>query len=104
MNTQIKNFSLSVVGLTINNLSFCPRATCELLKEAGFIEDWTTDNNGEPVILYADHHEPNGFGFEKWYRFQQRFFINERVAQMLLEHIGYTQTANRIDSLLNVAA
>lgn len=100
-------YFFTINGLTVENYSFCPKATCDLLQQMGLIEDFTTDRNGEPVILYADSKENQGFGYCLWHDFIKSFFINERVAEMVLEYKTSTEllaeTVNTINYLLNAA-
>jgi hypothetical protein len=61
-------------------------ATCDLLKNAGLIEDFTTDSNGEPVVLFSDNNTPVGYGYELWCDFIKSFPFCDRVAEMLAEY------------------
>ncbi|MBD0289217.1 MAG: hypothetical protein ICV79_27935 [Flavisolibacter sp.] len=109
----ITHYSLTTEGLQLSytfdgqhtNLSLDACSFCELLKEAGAIEDFTTDGNSEPVILYSDSNEPVGYGYELWCDFIKSFPFNSRVAELLIEHRESTQTYRRtvatIDYLLS---
>jgi hypothetical protein len=108
----INNFGLSIEGLQINNKFFCPKATCDLLDQMHLIEAWSTDSNGEPVILFEKEVDADGAwgtttGFEFWCHFIKSFFFSQRVAEMVLEHISsttlYQISLNKIDNLLNAA-
>lgn len=90
---HVTNYSLTVDGLTITytfqgqttTAKYDPMAACDLMKGAGFIEDFTADSNGEPVILFSDNREPIGYGYELWCHFVKSFFLTDRVAEMLAE-------------------
>lgn len=108
----IISFSFSIKGLVIiynngenNVLTLCPLATCDILKDCRFIEDFTIDKNGEPVILYSDIKEPREYGFCYWCQFVRTFFFSQRVAEMILEYKAsfstYESNMKRINRLLN---
>jgi hypothetical protein len=69
-----------------NIVKLDPCATCDLLKSAGLIEDFTTDRNGEPVILFSDNNEPQGYGYELWFQFVESFPLSNRVIEILAEY------------------
>jgi hypothetical protein len=106
---HVTNFTLTVDGLTLTytfngqttTAKYDPSATCSLLKGAGFIEDFTTDNNGEPVILFSDNNHPVGYGFELWCHFVKSFFLNDRVAQMLAEWKERCKNVARFNGRIN---
>ena len=90
----------STNGLTTSTLTLAPCATCDLLKDAGAIEDFTTDGNGEPVILYSDSSEPQGYGYEPWYRFVTTFAFTHRHAEILLEHKEQRKAFRRTQAII----
>lgn len=100
-------YSFTITGLTVGNHSFDPCATVDLLVQMGLVEDFSIDRNGEPVILYCDNKEDRGYGFCLWHEFVKTFFINERVAEMVLEYKTSSEllaeTVNTINHLLNAA-
>ena len=67
-------------------LTLCPAAFCQLLQDAAQIEDFTLDQNGEPVILYTDNQFPEGYGFEHWCAFVRFFPVSYRMAVKLLQY------------------
>ena len=93
MNTKILSFAFNVNGLEIaiindNGITtkkFDACATCNLLKRFGSIEDFTTDKNGEPVILFSDNSEPKGYGYQLWCDFVKSFYFTHRTAEILIE-------------------
>jgi hypothetical protein len=103
--SHIKSFSISIQGLQLSYsnkvLKYDACATCELFKKVGFIEDFTQDNNGEPVILFADSNEPQGFGYELWCYFVKSFPSSLRVAEMLIEGLEANDSAVRAISVIN---
>ena len=74
---------------SVNNvrtrLQLCPKATCQLLQEAGLIEGFDIDENGEPVILFTDNTYPEGYGFGRWASFVCFFKISYQMAIKLIE-------------------
>jgi len=92
--TIINSFSFTINGLKISFiednektiLSFDPLATCDLFKNIGFIEDFTTDRNGEPVILFTDKNFPQGYGYELWCDFVKSCPNQKRIAEIIIEH------------------
>ena len=91
-------------------LTLCPAALCDLLKEAKQIEDFTLDNNGEPVIFYTDNQFPQGYGFEHWCAFVRFFPLSYRMAVKLIEyrldreaHCAFQATVAHLLSPLNAA-
>ena len=89
----IIGFSLSLQGLKIiyqkedqaNSIQYDPCAACDFFKTAGLIEDFTTDPNGEPIILYTDQDEYHGYGYELWHRFVKSFYLTRRMVELLIE-------------------
>src|SRR5437868_4699734 len=89
----ISGYAFSLEGLKISftkdrqrtTLSFDPLSTCDILKATGLIEDFTSDKNAEPVILYTDSQEPQGYGYELWYRFIKSFPVTMDLLQSILE-------------------
>ncbi|HEV7333247.1 MAG TPA: hypothetical protein VGN63_19585 [Flavisolibacter sp.] len=87
-------FMFNIEGLNITyvyrrqttHLQLCPKATCQLLKEAGLIEDFDIDSNGEPVILFSDYTMPPGYGFDRWNLFVCTFRLSHRMATKLMEY------------------
>ena len=106
--------SFNITGLSIGNRFYDPCATCDLLQQIGWIEDFAIDANGEPVILFTkDCEDENGnwhnlSGYELWCDFVKSFFFSERVAEMVLDYIASTKQFQKamqtIDHLQNVAA
>ena len=91
---NIHHYTFNIHGLQIfytykgedTELSLCPGAVCDLLKDTKLIEDFTMDSNGEPVILYTDNKFPPGYGFEYWSAFVVFFPIPYRMALKLMEY------------------
>ena len=106
---SINSFSLTIAGLQISYAksganfitNYDPLATCNLLKDAGLIEDYTGDKNGEPVILYTDNNEPQGYGFELWCYFVKSFPMGSEVAQMLIEYKEGRKVYNTVMAKIN---
>lgn len=67
------------------HLQLCPKATCQLLQDAGLIEGFNLDENSEPVILFTDNTYPAGYGFDRWNSFVCTFKISHRMAQKIME-------------------
>jgi hypothetical protein len=84
---NLKGFDViySVKGVR-THLRLCPKATCELLQEAGLIEGFEIDKNGEPVILFTDNTLPAGYGFDQWASFVCFFKISRQMAVKLMEY------------------
>ena len=105
----ISSFGLSLEGLQLSytldsqttTVQFDACATCTLLKAAGIIEDFTTDRNGEPVILYSDSYEPAGYGYELWHRFVHSFPISLRIAEMIIEYREETTARQKTIAQIN---
>jgi hypothetical protein len=93
MQLSLTSFRFDVNGLQLDytldgengSLSFDPRATCQLFKENSLIEDFDSDRNGDPVILFCDGTYPEGYGFDRWNSFVCFFPVNFRTAQLLIE-------------------
>ena len=91
---DVRYFKLNLQGLSITytygsertSLDLCPGAFCELLKETKLIEDFTLDQNSEPVILFADNHFPPGYGFDRWSSFVRTFHISYQMAVGLMQY------------------
>lgn len=68
-------------------LNLCHGALCELLKAAKQIEDFTIDQNGEPVVVWTDNRLPSpySFGFEHFCDFVRTFPMTYKLAVKLLE-------------------
>lgn len=106
---QINSFSLTITGLQIHytkdgvnfHNSYDPLATCNVLKDAGLIEDFTMDKNGEPVFLYSDSNEPQGYGYELWCYFIKSFPMGSEVAQMLIEFKEGREVYNTVMTQIN---
>lgn len=102
---NLKNFNFNVTGLKLNysinktnySLILDPLATCSLLHNAGLIEDFSTDTNGEPVILFTDKNENRGFGYgyELWCYFVKSFLFTNRIAEMLVEYREEKKATNK---------
>lgn len=95
MEVQIINrFYFNVEGINIaynykgktTHLQLCPKATCQLLEDAGMIEGFDIDENGEPVILFTDDHVRTQYGFDRWNSFVCTFPLSYRMAVKLLEY------------------
>jgi hypothetical protein len=112
---SLTGYRLSLDGLTLsytkNSIYYCasfdPCATCAFLQQASAIEDFTLDKNSEPVILYSDNNEPQGYGFELWHQFVKSFPLCEKLAFLLLEykiqreeHAQFQATVNHLLSPL----
>lgn len=84
---SVDGFSLSYTQDGVSHsTSFDPCATCAFFKDCTLIEDFTQDSNGEPVILYTDGNEPQGYGYELWHRFAKSFPLCDELAFALLEY------------------
>ena len=68
------------------HLQLCPKATCQLLQDAGLIEGFDIDENGEPVVLFTSNEYPQGYGFDRWNSFVCFFPISYRMAARLMEY------------------
>lgn len=98
----LKGYALSIDGLQVSyqscldryTLSFDPLATCELFKSVSLIEDFDRDSNGEPVILFTDTNESQGYGFELWHRFVQSFPFTEQMAALIADG-HYQESSHR---------
>jgi hypothetical protein len=109
----INNYAFSVNGFHLNystqqqsfDLTFDAKATANLLKQAGIIEDFDLDKNGEPVILYTDsmYGRPVS-GFCLWCDYVKTFRFIGRHAEILAEHIegrkSFMKTKAVISNLL----
>ena len=88
---NIKFFSFSVLGLKVvtsnKTVTLDPRATCELLQSLNQIDDFTSDRNGEPVILFVDHQEPTGYGYQMWCDFVKTFRMMKSEVRVLVQHL-----------------
>jgi hypothetical protein len=90
----IGRFTFNLHGLNITykhkgettHLSLCPGAICDLLTEAGLIEGFDLDQNGEPVILFTSDPVRSQYGFDRWNSFVCTFPISYRMAVKLLEY------------------
>jgi hypothetical protein len=108
----IIKFSLDIKGLKISYflnqqvycLAYDPSSTCDLLESLEMIEGFETDSNGEPVILYTDKNEREGYGYEFWYQFIKSMPLSKRVAEIIIEAsqdlIMFKKISKTIDWLL----
>jgi hypothetical protein len=85
-------FNLEGLEITYSNhghtthLTLCPKATCQLFQDAGLIEGFDIDQNGEPVILFTDSSFPAGYGFDYWNSFVCFFRLTYKMAVKLMEY------------------
>jgi hypothetical protein len=105
----VTDYSLTIEGMKLTmsaaNETYvftnCPKEACQVLKEAGLIEDFTIDKNGEPVILYTDKNEPKGYGYELWCHFVKSFPNVLRVGQMIIDAVIDVNVSKRNRLIVN---
>lgn len=105
----VTHYSLTIEGMQLGltaagekyQFTNCPKESCQVLKEAGLIEDFTIDKNGEPVILYADKNKPQGYGYELWCHFVKSFPNVLRVGQMIIEALQDSAVTKRNTMIIN---
>jgi len=104
----ILSASLTLSGLSITHtngsLTLCPWNTCQALQDAGMIEGFELDSNGEPVILYTTKDTAAGYDGQRWCEFVKSFRLTNRYAEMIIEardeREGFQEWYDRIDSLM----
>lgn len=80
----LNHFTFNINGLDVTyryesqttHLQLCPRATCQLLEDAGLIEGFDLDENGEPVILFTSDSVRSQYGFDRWNSFVCTFKLS----------------------------
>lgn len=111
-------YTFNIKGLDITytckgettHLQLCPKATCQLLEDAGLIEGFNIDQNGEPVILFTGDNVRAEYGFDSWSSFVCTFPLSYRMAVKLMEyresrkaHLSFQATVNHLLSPLKAA-
>jgi hypothetical protein len=77
------------------------KATAQLFQDAGFIEGFDLDKNGEPVILYTDETRPQGYNGAQWSDFLKTFPMQKRIAEMLAEYREERKHFKLLQNLVN---
>ena len=95
MSPTVNSYSLSIDGLSIaytsgtekTILNFDAKAACNLFEDAGMIEGFDIDKNGEPVIYYTESiYGRKAACYCLWFEFVKTFPFIQRHAEILVEH------------------
>lgn len=89
------------VGAKTTQIVLCPKATCQLFQDAGLIEGFDIDQNGEPVILFTDNQFPAGYGFEYWSGFVVFFKLSRKMAAKLMEYREDRKASQTFQAIVN---
>lgn len=106
----INNYAFSVNGFHLNysasrktfDLTFDAKATADLFKKAGIIEDFDFDKNGEPVILYTEvlYGRP-ATGFCFWCDYVRTFGFINRHAEIIAEYIESNKSFRKTEAVIS---
>ena len=107
--TVLNGYCLNYDGLKISftkggeksTTTYDPKATCDLFKEIGYIEDFTFDKNGEPVILFTDNSVPPGYGYELWCNFIKSFPGKESLFLNVIEYKEERKAFKKLQTAIN---
>lgn len=103
-------FHLSTDGLTasyryveeLNTFFFSPFQTCTLFKEAGLIEGFEEDEQtGDPVILYSDSSNSQGYNGCFWSDFVRSFPLTEQICFALIQYKVDRGESKAVQNLIN---
>lgn len=115
-NLSLLGWRLSLDGFTFSytkngvyfSASYDPCAFCNFLKEAGQIEEFAQDENGEPVILLSAPEHPLGYSYSQWFEVARSYPLCDKLAfsllQFKIERESHQQFQATVNSLLSPLA
>jgi hypothetical protein len=106
---SLLGWRLSLDGFTLsytkNSIYYCasydPCAFCNLLKEAGQIEEFAQDENGEPVVLFSAPEHPLGYTYAVWTEVAHYFPMCDKMAFGLLQFKIERENHQRFQATVN---
>ncbi|RYE53369.1 MAG: hypothetical protein EOP48_14555 [Sphingobacteriales bacterium] len=90
------------IGEDYDTLNLCPFETCQLLQDAGLIEGFTQDEKTcEPIILFTDITNPQGFNGDYWGSFLRSFPFDEQICSSLIQYQLDRKQSQSVQTLIN---